>query len=94
MNLTSKDIITAVATYLIVGFVGLKQARRFKRPPSAIWWILLVAGTVVLGYLFQSTRLISVFGFDIYFNWILQAFPLGLLTGLVVQELKRRHQLA
>ncbi len=94
MNPTSEDFIAAVATYLIVGFAGYKQTRWFRRPPSTISRLSLVVGTVVSGFLFRSTRLISIFGFNIYLNWILQAFPLGLLTGLVLRELKRRRQLA
>ena len=89
-----RDIITGIITYGVIGWIGFRQVRRFKRPVNVLAWVLLVIGAVVLGYVFPSAAFLSVFGFTVYVSWTLHAFVLGLLAGLVVREIRQNRQIA
>lgn len=89
------EIIALVVTYAVFGALGFPLAGRFRRPVTVPTWIFVVWGTLFAGsvYIGKSARLISIFGFNVYFNAALQALSLGVLLGLVVREIKMRRPL-
>jgi hypothetical protein len=92
MDEAFKEAISVVMTYGVVGAIGFTQARRIRKPVRMQTWVLLVVGVGSVGYLLTSARLISMYGFTVYVSWVLQAFMLGLLIGVMVREMRKGHR--
>jgi hypothetical protein len=92
MDDTLKEAVSVVITYAVVGAVGFRQARRIRKHLRTQTWVLLVVGVGSVGYLLTNARLITIFGFTVYVSWVLQAFMLGLLIGVVFREFRKGFQ--
>ncbi len=83
------------ASFLITFFLfatsGLLLARHLKSTRVArliAVFFALIAGVVVAGYIGIHTRLISVFGFRVYLNWVLQSLCIGMALGVCLRILR------
>ncbi|HYK88070.1 MAG TPA: hypothetical protein VE398_04840 [Acidobacteriota bacterium] len=92
MYLSQIELTALSVTYAASGTCGYLAGSRVRRPVRALTLVPLIIATAVAGYVGISTRLISVFGFNIYLNWALQAFGLGMLVNLLIRRDALRSQ--
>jgi hypothetical protein len=80
-----------IVTLLVFAACGVVIARRFKQPVALLTWVALVVGIVVASYVGTHTRLLSVFGFDVYLNRALQSLGIGIVVGLLIRMAMARR---
>ena len=79
-------------TCLVFGGLGYLASKRLKQPIAIFTWVLIVAATLVLGSFFAATaKLVSIFGFDVYVNWSVRVFGVGLIIGLLIHLARSRQ---
>lgn len=83
-------ILGKIATLLIFGAWGWSLARKRTRPCGLTTWLIPALAVLVGGGIGASTRLVSVFGFDILLSGALVAWGLGTLAALVLGALRPR----
>jgi len=88
MQTLALDIASLAFTWSVFGGLGYFFAKRFKQPVSIVIWVLIILATAFAVLLGTSAKLISVFGFEVFLNWSLRAFGIGLIIGLLVRLLK------
>ena len=89
MQTSLLELVSLAFTWLVFGGLGYLYSKRFKQPIAIYSWALIVVVTFVLGSFFSSTaKLMSIFGFDIFVNWSIRAFGIGLIIGLLIQALR------
>ena len=77
-------IVTAV--FAVIGYFAGKA---IPKPKNASSWVVYVVGIILLvlaGYVGVSTRVLSVPGFDVMLNWLLQGLLLGILIRFVMER--------
>jgi hypothetical protein len=90
MGLPLVEIAACIFTYLVLGSAGYVLARKIKTPSSPWVWVLLIAGTLLAGYVGVGARVISIFQFAMYLNWCLQAFGIGVIIGFIVRIVRSK----
>lgn len=90
MKFSQIDFPALIFTYLVFGTVGFFACRRIKQPAGAHTVVLVIIAAFFARWVGISIRLVSVFGFSIYLNWVLQALLLGVLLSLLI---RRRYPL-
>ena len=90
---TMKTAVMIILTYGAMGMLGFQRARKFTPPSPWRRWAWLILGAL-LGPSLIEIGSISIFGWELWFGWILHGYILGLLAGLCVRELRARRGLA
>ena len=85
-------LISFIATYLVFGMIGSLLSRKFKRPVKVSVWVALAIVTVLSQWILPGTRVISIFGFEMFANYILQATFAGILLGLAYREIRMKSE--
>ncbi len=80
-------------TVLVFGGLGLSLARRRSRPAGALAFVLLVVVAAVGYAAGATTRLVSIFGFDVRLSWAIAAACLGAVVGLLRRNRDLRSSL-
>lgn len=83
-------LVSFVATYLVFGVIGFVLSRRFKRPVKVSIWVALAIVAVLSQWILPGTRVVSVFGFEMFGNYILQATFAAILLGLAYREIRTK----
>jgi asparagine N-glycosylation enzyme membrane subunit Stt3 len=86
------QISAVVIAYFVFGFIGYRFSRTFKRPVSALTWVILSLATVLAFYVLPGTILFSLFDFRILLGVALNALAVGVLFGLIVREIRLKRQ--
>ncbi len=79
-------ILSLVLTYAISGGIGWWVSRNVKTKPGKVGWFLLVLFTILAQAILPGTRVIAIFQFEMYANYLLQGFLAGLLVGLLIRK--------
>lgn len=82
-------IVSWIATYALSGLLGFRFGRKLRVEPSPRLIISLALLVVVSQWVLVGTRVIDIFGFQMYANWILQGFSLSMLIGLLTRKAKQ-----
>lgn len=88
MQISLINILSFVVTYSIGGVIGYVYSKKIKQPVSVIMWVIIIAATILSGFVGINTALISIFEFTINLNWSLQGFGLGVIIGLLLKTKK------
>jgi len=91
MQTSILETFSFVFTWLLFGGLGYFSSKRFKQPIAIFTWVLIVAATFLASFFSVTAKLISIFGFQVYVNWALRAFGVGLIIGLLIQLLRSHH---
>jgi hypothetical protein len=83
------DFSAYLLTTLIFGAIGYSVARGAKSAPSFAAALLIVLGTMFVGYFIVNIQLLSLFGFTIYLHHALQGFGFGLILGFMTRQPKK-----
>ncbi len=75
-----------ILTYIIAGTAGWMISKQIKWKPGKVGWFLLVLFTILAERILPGTRVIAIFQFEMYANYILQGILAGLLLGLVIKK--------
>ncbi len=78
-------LVTKLATYAVFGLLGYLWGSRLTLPAKTVTWVLWLLLLVLADSLFVSVRLVDIFGFVIYLNWVVQALVVGILINFVVR---------
>ncbi len=82
-------LLTKLTTYLVFGFLGYVWGQRLHLPAKTVTWVLWLILLVLSDSLFVQVRLVDIFGFVIYLNWVVQALVVGILINFVVRASRR-----
>ena len=91
MDITYIDLAAFLVTYLFFGYTGYQFSPKLKQPGTIKIWLIYIIITILAGGVGSGTRLISIFEFAIYLNWILQGFFIGILIEFVVRFIKEKR---
>lgn len=78
--------ISVLATYVICGVIGFLLGRSIKAKPRTPWLVSLAIFAVLSQWILVGTRVVDIFGFQIFANQVLQALSCGVLTGLLTKR--------
>ncbi len=92
MHISFIQLIALLATCFLFGTIGFQLSKRFKRPVSAVTWIVVILATLLAGGIMPSAVLIGIFKFKIFVSHSLQAQGLGMMIGLATREIRMRIQ--
>ncbi len=82
------EIVAFAVTYILLGAIGYLLSRRSKQPLTVPIFIVFFIMTILSQTILPSTRLIGVFGFNIYFGSSLQALLAGILLGRTIRAIR------
>jgi hypothetical protein len=80
------SILSSLITVLVFAAIGWLAFRKSAAPRKPWVWLVLLLATLLVGYVGESTKLLSAPGFEIYFNDCLQGLGFGMLAGLLVKK--------
>ncbi len=83
------EIFSIFFTYAVFIALGFRFSKKFKKPVSVKTWIILIAAALLTGFIMADTRLISLFKFAVYLNRSLEALCLGIITGLLINKIRK-----
>lgn len=77
-----------VITVAVFGTVGWCLGLRRTRPAGVGTYLALALLCVAGFFIGRHTRLLSILGAGIYLNWVLVAFGVGALGGVLIRGLR------
>ena len=80
MNLSG---IIAAVVFAVIGWLAFRKS---VRPRKGWVWLVLIATTLLAGYIGINSKLLSFLGFNIYLNDCLQGLGFGVLVGLLARK--------
>ena len=93
METSLLQVAALVLTCVVFGTLGYLLAGRFGRPVALPTWVAIVLLTFFAQFFAISAWLISIDGFHIQLNTALQALGIGILTRLIVREIRIRRSI-
>jgi hypothetical protein len=78
-------LLASLITYLVFGSLGYLWGKRLPLPARTVNWVLWLILLVLSDSLFVQVRLVDIYDFAIYLNWVIQALVVGILINFVVR---------
>jgi len=75
-----------LAVFAVIGYFAGKAIPKPKNTASRIVYVVGIILLVLAGYVGVSTRVLSVLGFDVMLNWLLQGLLLGILIRFAIER--------
>jgi peptidoglycan/LPS O-acetylase OafA/YrhL len=76
--------------YLALGYGGYIYGLRVKTPAVHVTILVLLAVTFIAGSIMVGGMLVSWFGVNFYINFLMQAFIMGVVVGMYVDDVRKR----
>lgn len=80
------EIISRLITSLIFAVLGYVISSKVPPPKTSMSWLFCIIVLVLSGYIMVNGKLISVLGFTIYINNLLQGMLFGLIAGFIIRK--------
>jgi hypothetical protein len=80
------EILGHIITFILSATIGYCLSPWVSAPRRWIGWVAWVVGLIIVGYIGVDTALISLFGFAVRVNVMLQGLVFGLLVGMLARK--------
>lgn len=82
------EIISQLVSFATFTVIGCVLSKKIPLPKTGNGWIVWILALLLLGYIDigNTIRLISGFGFTVYFNTVLQGCGFGILVGFLIRS--------
>jgi len=80
------DLTAFSITFIVFGIIGYNFSKKTSKQVTTLRIILVIIATILLYNVGNSTRIISIMGFEIMLNRVLGSLTFGYTLGILIKK--------